>query len=273
MTAKLFFFSLGLLSTLSFSPLTLRANPADTSLANVTRRGSLRVAIDAEIGAPYVFWNPETKRYDGFEWELARELATRLKVEARPTPIPWASQPNSLRSRQVDIILNLREEGSLDANFSSSQPYYRTSQRLLVRRGESPINTLRDLIGKRVGVIETSGGAAVLETFNKNRGNAIRLFASRDLDRMLAQLRNRQLDALMLDEPIATWYARDRTFAITGQPLLPIALVVVVNQEDATLLKAVNQAILDMRREGRLEQILKRWNLWQNQTRLKAHPN
>ncbi len=273
MTTKPLLFSLGILGLLLLSPSPLRANTADTSLANVTRRGILRVAIDAEIGAPYVFWNPQTKRYDGFEWELAQELSARLRVEARPTPIPWGEQPSSLRSRQVDVILNLREEGSLDAPFSTSQPYYRTSQRLLIRRGDAPLNTLRDLIGKRVGVIEASGGAAVLETFNKNRGNAIRLFATRDLNRMLTQLRNRQLDALMLDEPIATWHSRDRAFTVTGQPLLPIPLVVVVNREDTSLLKAVNQAISDMRREGRLEQILKRWNLWQNQTRLKAYPN
>jgi ABC-type amino acid transport substrate-binding protein len=241
----------------------------------VMRRGHLRVGMDASLGGPYMFWNAKTQFYDGFELEIIQEIAARLNIEPRPINIPWITQPENLASRQVDILLSAREEGALESGetkgkFIESNAYYRSSQRLLIRADGTQIKSLRDMIGKRVGVVANSGGAAITETYNKNRGNAIRLFSSRDLDRMVIQLRDRQLDAMILDEPIAVWQARNNpNFIIVGDPLIPIRLVALLNKDDLSLKKAVDQSITDMRQDGKLEQILKRWNLWESQKTLK----
>ncbi|MBD2187817.1 amino acid ABC transporter substrate-binding protein [Pseudanabaena sp. FACHB-723] len=248
----------------------------DSSLGIVMRRGHLRVGIDAAIGGPYMFWNGKTQFYDGFEMEIIQEIASRLKIEPRPINIPWATQPENLASRQVDVLLSAREEGALESGatqgkFIETVPYYRNAQRVLIRADGTQIRSLRDMIGKRVGVVANSGGAAIAETYNKNRGNALRLFSSRDLDRMLIQLRDRQLDAMILDEPVAVWQVRNNpNFIIVGEPMIPIRLVAIVNKDDVSLKKAIDQALTEMRQEGKLEQILKKWNLWESQTTLKS---
>jgi polar amino acid transport system substrate-binding protein len=206
--------------------------------------------------------------------EIIQEIASRLKIEPRPINIPWATQPENLASRQVDVLLSAREEGALESGptqgkFIETVPYYRNAQRVLIRSDGTQIRSLRDMIGKRVGVVANSGGAAIAETYNKNRGNALRLFSSRDLDRMLIQLRDRQLDAMILDEPVAVWQVRNNpNFIIVGEPLIPIRLVAIVNKDDVSLKKAVDKALTEMRQEGKLEQILKRWNLWESQKTL-----
>jgi ABC-type amino acid transport substrate-binding protein len=256
---------------------------ADGSLATVSRRGNLRVGIDASVGGAYMFWNPKTQYYDGFEWEIIEAIATKLDLEPRPINIPWAGQPQSLLSGEVDLILSVRETGGLEygdtkAKFAESMPYYQTSQRLLVNKNTADIQSLRDLIGKRVGVVANSGGAAVIETYNNNRGNAIRLFSSRDLDRMVAQLRNGQLDAMLLDEPIATWQVRENpNLQIAGDRFLPINLVVIMKQGDESLKEAIDRAIIELQQEGKLESILRRWKLWVNSQKFlesaEASPN
>ena len=257
----------------------IASNPVfaeDSSLGIVMRRGHLRVGIDAAIGGPYMFWNARTQFYDGFELEIIQEIAARLNIEPRPINIPWTNQPENLSSRQVDLLLSAREEGALETGdnkgkFIETAPYYRSAQRLLIRADGTQIKSLRDMIGKRVGVVANSGGAAIAETYNKNRGNAIRLFSSRDLDRMLIQLRDRQLDAMILDEPIAVWQARNNpNFIIVGEPLIPIRLVAIVNKDDVSLKKAIDKALTEMIQDGKLEQILKRWNLWESQKTLKS---
>jgi ABC-type amino acid transport substrate-binding protein len=256
---------------------------ADGSLATVSRRGNLRVGIDASIGGAYMFWNAKTQYYDGFEWEIIEAIATKLDLEPRPINVPWDSQTNSLLSGEVDLILSVRETGSL-ANgatadkFAESIAYYQTSQRLLVHQNTNDINALQDLIGKRVGVIANSGGAAIIETYNSNRGNAIRLFSSRDLDRMIAQLRAGQLDAMLLDEPIAVWQVRNHpNLQIIGERFLPIDLVVIVKQGDESLKAAIDRAIIELQQEGKLESILRRWKLWHNSQKFlqstEASPN
>jgi ABC-type amino acid transport substrate-binding protein len=247
----------------------------DSSLGIVMRRGHLRVGMDAAIGGPYMFWHAKTQFYDGFELEIIQEIAARLNIEPRPINIPWTTQPENLASRQIDMILSAREEGGLETGdtkgkFIETVPYYRSSQRLLIRADGTQIKSLRDLIGKRVGVVANSGGAAIAETYNKNRGDAIRLFSSRDLDRMIIQLRDRQLDAMILDEPVTVWQVRNNpNFIIVGEPLIPIRLVAIINKDDVSLKKAVDQALTEMRQDGKLEQILKRWNLWESQKTLK----
>lgn len=243
---------------------------ADGSLANVTRRGHLRVGIDASVGGTYMFWNPKTQYYDGFEWEIAQKIAEKMRLELQPINIPWGVQPDRLAARQIDLILSVREQGGLDGGqykdrFIETVPYYRSSQRILVRQESAKISALRDLIGKRVGVVANSGGAAVIETYNKNRGSAIRVFSSRDINRMLSQLSDRTLDAMLLDEPVAIWQIEKHPdFIVVGEPFLPIALVAIVNKDDESLYKAVNQAIAQIRYEGTLESILRRWKLWGN---------
>jgi polar amino acid transport system substrate-binding protein len=265
---------LGIASTIT--PTTSPVFAEDSSLGIVMRRGHLRVGIDAAIGGPYMFWNAKTQFYDGFELEIIQEIAARLNIEPRPINIPWANQPENLASRQVDILLSAREEGALETGetkgkFIETVPYYRNTQRLLIRSDGTQIKSLRDMIGKRVGVVANSGGAAIAETYNKNRGNAIRLFSSRDLDRMVIQLRDRQLDAMILDEPVAVWQVRNNpNFTIVGEPLIPIRLVAIVNKDDVSLKKAIDKALTEMRQEGKLEQILKRWNLWESQKTLKS---
>jgi polar amino acid transport system substrate-binding protein len=266
----------GLCLASAISPITSAVFAEDSSLGIVMRRGQLRVGMDAAIGGPYMFWNGKTQFYDGFEMEIIQEIAARLNIEPRLINIPWAAQPENLVSRQVDVLLSAREEGALETGdnqgkFIETKPYYRNAQRLLIRADGTEIKSLRDLIGKRVGVVANSGGAAIAETYNKNRGNAIRLFSSRDLDRMVIQLRDRQLDAMILDEPVATWQVRNNpNFAIIGEPLIPIRLVAIVNKDDLSLKKAIDQALTEMRQDGKLEQILKRWNLWESQTTLKS---
>ena len=257
----------------------ITSNPVfaeDSSLGIVMRRGHLRVGIDAAIGGPYMFWNARTQFYDGFELEIIQEIAAKLNIEPRPINIPWTTQPENLSSRQVDLLLSAREEGGLETSdnkgkFIETASYYRSAQRLLIRADGTQIKSLRDMIGKRVGVVANSGGAAITETYNKNRGNAIRLFSSRDLDRMLIQLRDRQLDVMILDEPIAVWQARNNpNFIIVGEPLIPIRLVAIINKDDVSLKKAIDKALTEMIQDGKLEQILKRWNLWESQSTLKS---
>ena len=91
--------SLGISAIASvFSPVIDPVFAEDSSLAIVTRRGHLRVGMDASLGGPYMFWNGKTQFSDGFEMEIIQEIATRLNIEPRPINIPWTTQPENLAS-------------------------------------------------------------------------------------------------------------------------------------------------------------------------------
>jgi polar amino acid transport system substrate-binding protein len=128
-------------------------------------------------------------------------------------------------------------------------PYYLSSQRILVRQDAAKISTLHDLIGKRVGVVANSGGAAVVETYNKNRGSPIRLFSSRDIKRMLSLLSDRQLDPMLLDDPVALWQMEKNLtlLLLWGSHFYKLLYWAIVNKDRESLYKVVNHAIAQIR--------------------------
>jgi polar amino acid transport system substrate-binding protein len=252
----------------------------DDSWRTIQQRGVLRVAVDPAIGPTYLTANPKNRRYEGFEWDILQAIAETLDLDLDPIYVPWGGQLQALSEAKVDLVLGGRESDGLDAQrFLATQPYYRSPQSILVRAdGAIRIQGLSDLLGRKVGVVADSTGAALMEVYNENRNNAVRLFASSDPLRLVQQLRRGQLDAILLDRPVAVAVAAGWTgtlqedgsvatdtsgakLAIAGEPLLPTPLVGVVRADRNAVKAALDGAIAELQASGRLAEILRKWQL------------
>ncbi len=242
----------------------------DRSWQQISRRGRLRVGIDPSLGEAYLYVDPKTQTYDGFEWDILQTLARRLEVELDPVYVPWSLQFESLRQEEVDLIWGARESLGLPTDLAATRPYLLSPQRLVVPAdppAEAP-ERLSQLFGLKVGVVVDSTGAALLETYNHSRGNAIRLFATSDPQRLFDQLRSGQLDAVVVDQPVAVAAVAEAgaPLQMRGPALVPIPLVGVVLSEHPSLKQAVDRALLDLQQDGSLERILEEWQLWDSAT-------
>ncbi|MEO1131912.1 MAG: transporter substrate-binding domain-containing protein, partial [Cyanobacteria bacterium J06639_1] len=149
-------------------------------------------------------------------------------------------------------------------------PYYDRPQAMLVRSDrEPPVTEFSDLFGLRVGIVTESTGAALMTTYNEQRGSAIRLFASRDLDRLVEQLSQNEVDVLVVDRPVATALARtsrenagdDDEFVVVDAAVMSTPLVGVVQAERASIRDVLDEAIAELKGEGKLDRILEQWQL------------
>ncbi len=237
----------------------------NASLAEIRPQSTLRVAIDPALGAIYFYADFESRQYAGFEWDVLQAIATHLDISIDPIYVPWGGQLNALTEERVDLVIGAREPFGLDpAQFSATVPYYLSPQRLVVGQGNTnTINTLSDLFGRKVGTVVNSTGAALLEVYNANRGNAIRLFATSDPARLFSQLREGQLDAIVIDQPVAVASLNQYpdTFSLVGEPLVPTPLVGVVAADRDDLKLALDSAILALEEDGTLAQIREQWQL------------
>ncbi|MEN9205776.1 MAG: ABC transporter substrate-binding protein [Thermostichales cyanobacterium SZTDM-1c_bins_54] len=242
-------------------PALARPAPPRTLVQQHTR---VRVAVDPALGSPYFYTDLTSRSYRGVEWELLQTLAERLRWQLEPVYIPWGDQLTALEQGEVDLVLGAREATGLDLEkFRVTRPYLWTMQRLVVRRPDADnITRLSDLFGRRVGVVVDSAGAALMEAYNRRRGNAIQLFASSQPLRLFQQLRSGQLDALLIDQAVAILHTKDGELQMVGPGLLPTPLVAITRHDAESLQTLTNQAITEIQQDGTWQMLLEAWQLW-----------
>lgn len=143
-----------------------------TMIEDVKARGVLRVGVKND--APYLGFVDEKGQYDGFEIDLARDLAKRLGVQIEFTPVKASNRVQLLQQKRIDMIFaTLSHYRKRDEVIDYSISYLYTPQTLLVKK-DSGIKSIADMAGKRIGVDGASGAVkkipiaqpkAIVQTF------------------------------------------------------------------------------------------------------------
>jgi polar amino acid transport system substrate-binding protein len=238
------------------------------SVAAAHAQAELRWGADPSGGAPYVYADPANpNQYIGYEQELVAALAAAMKRRAVFVPTDWETIVSSLQRGEFDVIVNgLEPTGDRAKQILFSKPYYVFQLQLTVRQTEQRINALADC---RTRIVGTLGNTAASRLLAKEqipfRGYADPVGAYRDLEL-------KRIDAVLMDVPMEMFYARRNPhFKPAGAPFQPGTYVVGLRLGDDKLKAQVDAAIDQIMRDGTLERILRKWNLWdERQATLRA---
>ena len=219
---------------------------------------------DAEGGAPYVEADPSNPdRVVGFEVEIADLLAGRLGRTARFINITFASIPLSIARGDADIGLNgLEDTPANRASLATTIPYYRFREVLSVRTADAErFRTLADLRGRRVGTLGGTVAYDILLTAARDHG--VQPVSFEDDTHPYTDLAVGRVDAVLLDNILA----ERKLKKVPGFVIQPGSISVghyvgVLAPENAALRDRINQFLIDAVRDGSLERILRKWNIW-----------
>jgi polar amino acid transport system substrate-binding protein len=266
---RLPFCSFVFLLLLASRPLPLLA--AD-HLQEIRARGVLLWGADAEGGAPYVYPDPQKpERLIGFERELAEALAAKLGVKAQMVQNQWDQLIPALDRGNFDIILNgLELTSENQQHLAMSQPYFVYAEQIVTRKDAKGLGRIEDLKGRAVGVLSSSVAQGLLQ---KMGGVDLRIYPGNV--ESLRDLKARRIEAVLLDLPIALYYAKpDPALKFSGPPFAPGYYAIGVRRQDALLLAAINQAITQLAQDHELERIYRVYGVWdERQEQLKDyHP-
>ena len=106
------------------------------------------VGFDADF-PPYGYKDGST--YKGFDLDLAREVCARRGWTFVANPINWDAKDMELNSGSISCIWNGFTMQGRENDYTWTEPYIDNSQVVLVKAG-SPVKTLKDLAGRKVGV-------------------------------------------------------------------------------------------------------------------------
>ena len=220
----------------------------------------LRWGADATAGAPYVFHDPaDPARITGFETEIISAVARRLGRTPVFVQNDWDDLIPGLQRGSYDVVIDgLEITPEHTAVVAFSQPYYDTFEQIVVRRGEGGLDTLAALSGHVVGTLKASQADRILRG---QQGVSVRGYDEET--NAYADLAARRLDAVMLDWPIALYYAApDPRLRLVGRGVGQVVYGIAVAPGSDALRGEIDSALAAMRRDGSLKAILSRWNLW-----------
>jgi len=220
----------------------------------------LRWAADAESNAPYIFQDPKIpSNIIGFEVDIVNAIAEVLGVQTQFVQNQWDGLIPGLYRGDYDIAINgleITEDRKKEVNFTI--PYYITYVQLVVMKGVTNIQSLSDLVGRKVGALKNSLAERILRA-----KGGINVVTYEGEVNAFVDMKNGRIDAALVDAPIAIYYtAVNPEFEIVGQPIGEISYGIAVRKQDTLLLQELNYAIDVLQRNGKLREILDSWNLW-----------
>jgi polar amino acid transport system substrate-binding protein len=227
----------------------------------------LKWAADAEGGAPYIFKDPNDPERDiGFEVDLAQALARELKRPIEFHQYDYKKLTDGVVRKDFDFAMNgLEITKDREKQVLFSRPYYAFALQLVVRPEEEKFTTLSALKKDHgvVGTLEDTAASRLLE----EHGIRHRVYDGQV--EPYQDLRDGQVDAVLLDLPIALYYAR-KSVVMKEDPKLKFAgetagrgyYAIAFNKADARLRDDVNAALDRLFESGEMRRILEKWGLW-----------
>ncbi len=229
------------------------ARAQDDSLQKVIEGGVLRVA--AEPGTPPMLFKSGS-RYDGFDWAIAKAVATRIGVDdVVIVPGKYSELPARLIAGKADVIISGYTADPSITGVDWSDAYLDYGLCLVVKKGRG-IHGIGDLRGKVVGIFNDP--AAEEEVQGMGIGYS-RL--EKYEDGYFDLLDQGKLDGFIYDFP----YAQEEIKPYAGKleiveyNLSKSTYNVGVRKGASTLLKMVNSAVRSLKASDEYRQIVRKY--------------
>ncbi|MDR2432637.1 MAG: ABC transporter substrate-binding protein/permease [Puniceicoccales bacterium] len=220
----------------------------------------LHWAADAESGAPNVFYeNGDLSKLVGFEKDIIEHIAKRLGRRAEFHQNDWDSLISGLQRNLYDVVINgfSSEEGK-ENSVIFSNPYYACGLSLIVRSNTDNIKSILDCSGAIVGVLRSSKAESILTNSLKN----VKVIGYPNEYCAISDLKNKRVDAILLDGQIAAYYTRKLSGLKIIDELDETRYSIVSAPSNRELMAAINDIIEDMQRDGSLDAIVSKWDLY-----------
>ncbi|MEO8477073.1 MAG: transporter substrate-binding domain-containing protein [Actinomycetota bacterium] len=249
---------------------------AGDALANVCESGSLRIATDPKY-KPQSWYDVQKGEWNGFDVEVAQEIAKRLGVTSELQAQKWAVITAGSWNDRWDVSVgSMTDTVDREELFYFTPAYYFTPAVMSVANANTSITTPSDLTDKNVCVgVQTTyqdyvqgslvlGSAAPPFDFQIDGANLQTYDTDTDaLDNLALGDGVRCDSAISAQQTIQAFIDDGGAIKIVGDPLyfepLSIAFDKNAPTDSQSLSEAVDQIVLDMHDDGTLSALSEKW--------------
>lgn len=192
----------------------------------------------------------------GFDAELARSIADVWGVELRLRQVTRHTGEEMLRNGQIELLIAEQvHRRELDTDFEFSQTYHLGGQLVMVT-ADSPIESLADLAGQRVGVVIGTSSEQAVADWSARTGRPVTVETFLTLDRLYGALRGGQVPAIVASQHLLIRVATEPSeIRILPEPIEQEPYAIAMPRQDVNLRNLVNKTLQYLQQRGRLEEI------------------
>ena len=253
------------------STLTVRAEEVSEDVQEIIDRGVLKVGCKADV-PKFSLQNTETEEYEGFEDDLAYEIAGEIfgctADEAKEQGlvefqgVTAKTRGPLLENGEIDLVIatfTITEERKETYNFST--PYFTDAVGLLVNKS-SGIESIEDLDGKIIGVAQSSTTKDSFLAYVDENGIDVKPeFQEFDGYPALAQaLATNQIDCFSVDRAILSGYVNDSNMILDDR-FAEQDYGVASAKENEGLAKLVDDKVTAMLEDGTIDKMIEEWEI------------
>ncbi|AOT69193.1 amino acid ABC transporter substrate-binding protein [Geosporobacter ferrireducens] len=210
---------------------------------------------------PFTFMNSEGK-LDGFEIDVWNEISKRIGYEVKFETAEFSGLFGMLDTGKINTISNqitITEQRKEKYLFPT--PYVFSGAQLVVKKGNEEIKSLEDLKGKKIGVSLGSNYEQLIKEYDVN--NEINVITYEDFIGSLQDVAIGRIDAVMNDKlaGVVNIQKSGLDLQLGGDPVKPLenSFPFVKSDDNEALIEKIDEAIIEMREDGTLENISNKW--------------
>lgn len=224
-------------------------------LPGVKKKGEIRMAMSGQY-PPFNFVD-DTNTLTGFDVEIGNEIAKRIGIKSVAVSTAWDGIIAGLLAKKYELIcgsMAITDERLKSIDFSD--PYYRSGAQVFVKKG-SPITSVKDLEGKKVGV--TLGTTYEKWVRENIAGADLRTY--KGVPDMILEISTGRIDGFISDKIVGAIAIKEKgvPIALAGDLLYEEKMGIALRLNNPELKAAINTALADMKKDGTYNAISMKW--------------
>lgn len=207
---------------------------------------------------PFAYETP-SKEIVGYDVDMIKAIAQKAGLQIKIINTPWTGIFAALNNGDVDLVISgvtINEKRKQSYDFTA--PYFEARQLIAVQQA-STAKGLKDLAGKKVGVVTGSTGDDIASREFGKTSPDIRRFESTPV--VISELVNSGVDAAIGDNGVIAFRVQEhKSLKTVSDPNFPKEYFgIVVKQGNKALLDKLNSGLAAVKADGSYAQIYKKW--------------
>ena len=221
------------------------------ALSGCTQETENKIIVGTSADFPPFEYKDENGTIVGFDVDMITTILISQGYEVEVRDILWETLIPALETGQIDVIvagMSITDERKQQVDFS--EPYFNADLSVLIKAGSGiVVNNVSDLANLTVGVqTGTTGDTWVFENLvnvSLTPENKYKRYETYDL--AVLDLKNGNVQILVLDKPVAQVFAEDNTLQVAYTIISEDNYGIAVKKGNTELLQKINQGLADLK--------------------------
>lgn len=228
------------------------------SVGSVQAQNKELVVGSSATYRPFAYESP-SKEIVGYDVDIIKAVAQKAGLQIKIVNTPWTGIFAALNNGDVDLVISgVTINDKRKQSYDFTAPYFEARQLIAVPQA-STAKTLKDLAGKKIGVVTGSTGDDISSREFGKTNPDIRRFESTPV--VISELANSGLDAAIGDNGVIAFRVQEhKQLKTVNDPSFPKEFFgIVVKQGNKALLDKLNTGLAAVKADGSYATIYKKW--------------